>query len=239
MKKIKILAFLSAVITALLLYVFLSSLGQAEVVESAMVVTASVNIPVNTVITEEMVTLTELPVGAILNRSITEKKLVLGKVSKSEIFPGEQILNGKLISPGDSSNGTLAYAIQPGNRAITISVGSTSGLSGMLKPQNKVDIISDFEYELSTGDRIFYTTMIVENVLILAVDSVLSQEGKSLNTNETASPYLTITLQVTPQQAMELSMSEYKGHLRAILRSPLDETKTNLPSITLDNVVVN
>lgn len=238
MKKVKIIAFVSAVIVGLLIYFFFSSLDQYDDSNRLSVVTAAVDISSNIPITEEMVTLTKLPMDAVLSGSFSDKKLVYGKVSRTDLFAGEQILKGKLVSAGDNKSGALAYTIQPGQRAITIAADNTTGLAGMLKPQDKVDIISDFDRETSDGGTVSYTTLIAENVTILSLDSVLSKEGKE-TTGEETFPYSTITLQVTPQQAMELSMSEYKGHLRAILRSPLDEKKTNLPSITLDSVMVN
>jgi pilus assembly protein CpaB len=162
----------------------------------------------------------------------------LGKVSKSEIVAGEQILNGKLVSAGDADSGELAYAIEPGMRAVSIAVDNMTGLSGMLKPEDRVDIISDYDRKDASGNTISYTTLVAENVTILSVDSVLAKEGKEPS-EDGASPYSTITLQVTPKQAMSLSLSEYKGHLRAVLRSPLDDGKTGLPSVTLDSIAAN
>ena len=66
----------------------------------------------------------------------------------------------------------------------------------------------------------------------------MGKAGKALGKDGLATPYATITLQVTPQDAMKLSMTEYRGHIRILLRSPLDNTTTNLPSITLDSIMV-
>ena len=236
MKKVRLAALISALITAVLLYIFLSSLGHSGESNRLAVVTASADIPSDTLITEDMLTMTKLPADAVLGDSATDKKLVSGKVAKTDIFAGEQILKGKLVSAGDTKNGELAYTIEPGMRAISIAVDSTTGLAGMLKPNYKVDIISDFDRENKDGSNISYTTMVAEDITVLSVDSVLSKEGKEQPEDGNAS-YSTITLQVTPQQAMELSLSEYKGHLRAILRSPLDDKKTDLPYVTLDSVM--
>ncbi len=236
MKKVKLAALISALITAALLYIFLSSLGHNGESEHLAVVTASVDIPSDTLITEDMVTMTKLPADAVLGDSVTDIKLVYGKLAKIDIFAGEQIIKNKLVSAGDTKNGELAYTIEPGMRAITIAVDSTTGLAGMLKPNYRVDIISDFDRENKDGGSVSYTTMIAEDITILSVDSVLSEGGKE-QPEDGKAVYSTITLQVTPEQAMKLSLSEYKGHLRAILRSPLDEKKTNLPSVTLDSVM--
>ena len=228
MKKLKLIALLAAVITGLCLYLFLNSLSNSSGVPQAEVLKAAVNIPANTKITAEMVTLTKLPQEAVHPDAIKDPKLAVGKAAKSDILASEQILTAKLVAPGESSNNSLAYAIKPGMRAITVAVNEKTGLSGMLKPQDHVDIISEFDSAAS----ISYTTSMVENVTILAVGSVMGKQ------DGVATPYTTLTLQVTAQEAMNLSMTESKGHLRALLRSPLDTTTTNLPSLTLDKIMV-
>ena len=234
MKKVKIMALLSAVITAVLFFFFLNSLLNRSDGEFRSVITAAQDIPPNTSITSEMILSKDLPLEAVLPGSISNEDALIGMVSKSEILTGEQILNGKLVKAGDSSNGTLAYAIEPGMRAITISVDVNTGLSGMLKPKDHIDLLGEFEYQPSGQEAKAYTSIVAENIKILAVDSVLTEQGKT-----DGSGYASITLEVTPKQAMEISMGVYKGQLRALLRSPLDKDNTNLPNITIDNVLTN
>jgi pilus assembly protein CpaB len=245
MKKIKFLALVVAVIAAVLLYKFLNTLDQkasVEVVKTG-VVMASVNIPPNTPITDDMLDIKQLPVEAAHAEAVVNEAAAIGKFSKYEIMAGEQVLYTKLISPeGGGGDGTLAYEIKPGMRAISIGVGNLSGLVGMIRPHNTVDIIAQFqksEKQTDGGEKIIdYTTMIAENIKVLAVDDVISQEGKTKNP-ETGTAYTSVTLQVTVYQAMELNMSEYKGQLRLILRSPLDEDIVRPPSITFDDIIIN
>ena len=245
MKKIKFLALVVAVIAAVLLYKFLNTLDEkanVEVVKTG-VVMASVNIPPNTPITDDMLDIKQLPVEAAHAEAVVNEAAAIGKFSKYEIMAGEQVLYTKLISPeGGGGDGTLAYEIKPGMRAISIGVGNLSGLVGMIRPHNTVDIIAQFqkiEKQPDGGEKtIDYTTMIAENIKVLAVDDVISQEGKTKNP-ETGSAYTSVTLQVTVYEAMELSMAEYKGQLRLILRSPLDEDIIRPPSITFDDIIIN
>lgn len=245
MKKIKLLALVAAVVAAVLLYKFLNTLDEkasVEVVKTG-VLTAVVNIPPNTPITNDMLAIKQLPVEAVHAEAVVNEVAAIGKFSKYEILAGEQILYTKLISPeGGGGDGTLAYEIKPGMRAISIGVGNLSGLVGMIKPHNTVDIIAQFQKTEKQPDgeekTIDYTTMIAENIKVLAVDDVISQEGKKINP-ETGTAYTSVTLQVTVYQAMELNMSEYKGQLRLILRSPLDEELVRPPSITFDDIIIN
>lgn len=234
MKKVKILAIVSAVITALLLFVYLSSLGKAEEPVKSSVVVAAKEIPADTVITSDMITQAELPAEAVLADAMTDPTLVVGRFSKGTIYPGEQMMKSKLVLAGERDSETLAYSIEPGMRAITIPVDQISGLSYMITPGNHVDILSYFLQNTDTEKK-SYTTMILENVTVLAVDDVLSESGKR---NFENSQYSSLTLEVTPKQAMVLSMAAAEGRLSAILRSPIDENLTNLPSVTLENIMV-
>lgn len=143
MKKVKLLALVSAVVLATLLYVFLSALRSPAETETVTVLTAA-DIPANTSITANMLRQTELPKEAALPNAISASSEVIGTVSRTEIYQGEQILSSKLIAVGKGNNETLAYTIEPGMRAITIVVDATSGLSNMIVPGNRVDIIGEF-----------------------------------------------------------------------------------------------
>ena len=240
MKKIKILALLSAMAAAFLLYNYLNKISEPVIiqVEKTNVVVASTDIFPNTLITEDMLTVKSIPVEAVHSQSISDKAEVLGNVSSSQIITGEQILSSKLITPGESADdGTLAYAIAPGMRAITVAVNYTEGLSNMILPENMVDIISEYsiEIDLENGDTktVDYTVLLLQKVKVLAVDDNMTAAAKAAAEEN----YSSLTLQVTPQQAMEVSMTEYKGQLRAILRSPLDEGTTSLPPITVDKII--
>lgn len=240
MKKVKVLAIVSALGTALLLFLFLNSLSQPGATATTSIIVAASDIPENTPITDSMIKMSEIPVEAVVAGALTDKLEIIGKIANTMIYSGEQLLSAKLISTGESGGETLAYAIEPGMRAISIAVDESSGLAYMLIPGNNVDIIAQFvnttsnAVDGSTTDKKTYTTMILENITVLAVDNVFSKEGK---VNSETQAYTTLTLQVTPEQAMELSAAQFDGQLRAILRSPVDEKITHQPSLTLGDVI--
>jgi len=231
-KKVKILALLSAIVTALLLFVFLSSLINFGGTDTSKIVTAAQDIPANTLITQDMLETKDVPTDAILPGAISKISDVVGKALKSDIFVGEQIISAKIIVPGETSNGALSYAIEPGMRAITIGVDATAGVAGMLRPGDHIDLMGEYDVAGTV-----YTDLVAEYLNILAVDGVLSETGKTADGSSVA--YSTITLEVTPQQAMEISMAAYSGTLRAVLRSPLDEVVNSYKSITLINILNN
>ncbi|WP_304508790.1 Flp pilus assembly protein CpaB [Anaerotignum sp.] len=221
MKKVKIFALFAAVLTSVLMFVFLKSIVHNDEAHKTDVIVATQTIPMETPITQSMFTLTQLPDEAILDGVITDSAAILGKVAKSEIVAGEQIIHSKLLTAGDVNSGTLGYSLEPGMRAVTMAVDGISGIGYMIEPGNRVDIIAQY----SQNDTAF-TKLIVQNVVVLATDSNLSNNENTMSKDES---YSTITLQATPEQVMEIRFYEYTGRLSAILRSPLDDKIINLP----------
>lgn len=227
MKKVKILALVTAVLTAFLLFMFLSSTNNNSDVVKTDVLVATQDISAGTEITDAMIKLSKLPSEAITASAISDSSLVVGKVAASKIYAGEQILGAKLVTAGDATETTLSYAVKPGMRAITIAVDGVSGLAYMLKPGNHVDIIAQYSLKSSNQSK---AELIVQDVTVLAVDATMSEQSGTKDVN---AAYSTITLQTTPAQALKISFYEFAGQLCPVLRSPVDDQTTNLPSITM------
>lgn len=231
MKKVKILALLAAVVTALLIFVFLSTLINVGDGQGVSVVSAAQDISANTIITEEMLVIVEVPEGIVLPGAMTKISDAVGQTTLTDIIVGEQVVSSKLVSPGDTATNTLAYAIEPGNRAITIGVDNISGLAGMIHPGDRIDLLAELDVE-----GVANTELVAENIKILAVDSVLDKSGKVANGDVAA--YTTITLEVTAIQAMEVSFAANSGPMRAIMRSPLDKEIKAYRSVTLASLMI-
>ncbi len=234
MKKIKILALFLALITAGVLFWYLSQ-NDAEAVEipKSNVAVAAYNIPENTVITAEMVILSAIPVDLVMPQTYNSASDIIGMTARSEIVAGEQIVTSRLVEVGSSSSGSLAYTVTPGMRAITIGVNDTSSLKCMIRPGDFVDIIAQYQVEQlvssAQGETEIRTIpearLLLQQTLVLAVDQVMLESG--------AEAYTTLTLEVTPEQAVTLSLTETNGLLRAILRSPLDTETVASEGITI------
>lgn len=238
MKKIKLLALIMAVITGATLFLYLRSLNTkpVETIKTNVIV-AVTDIPENTTITKDMVTAAAISTDAVLSNTYDNASYIIGMTTNADIIAGEQIISNRLVEVGSASSGTLAYTIEPGMRAITIGVNDTSSLKCMINPGDSVDIIAQYEIEVeytnTTGEpdtkTIPVAKLLLQNIKVLAVDQIMAQSG--------AVSYTTLTLEVTPEQALELSFSEYTGLLRAILRSPMDTEEQTVPNINLDGIM--
>ncbi len=227
MKKLKLIALLAAVLVGLGLYRFLEELKTPQEAPHTTVVVAAVNIPENTQITAEMLTLKSISDDSLLADYILDIESVIGMVLTSDVYAGEQITRHRLVRLGeaDSAKKTLAYTLHPGMRAMTIFVDVDSGLVNFLKPGNRVDLLANYSHEevrtsLLEPDvqevvNLPTTQMLAQNIAILAVGSVMDKTGTT--------EYTSVTLEVTPEDAMNINAVTWWGDLRLLLRSPLDE----------------
>lgn len=235
MKKIQLIALLAALIAGLGLYQFLRELGKPQETPRTAVVVAAVDIPENTAITPEMIMLQPIANEALLENHIRSPESVVGMVLSSDVYAGEQIVTNRLVQVGEAGeSSTLAYVVQPGMRAVTIAVNATTGLSGMIRPGNRVDLISNYAYDETipgtTDTRtVLASRTLLQNVEVLAVGSALGRD---------VSPeYATVTLMTTPEDAVKLSFAEFAGAVRVVLRSSVDGDISGDTEFDLDKLL--
>ena len=115
-------------------------------------------------------------------------------------------------------------------RAVTVAVGTTSGLENHIRPGNSVDVIMYYTNEEGEKNE-NVADYLMQNITVLAV-------GNTLNKGSAAPEgYATVTLSVTPEQALDLSFVEHYLALRLILRSSVDEEVVEVGEIVLDSII--
>ena len=118
------------------------------------------------------------------------------------------------------AGGLLSAVLNPGMRAVSISVNSTSGNAGFILPGDYVDLIltREISRNINTGReqevrKIVFSKIFVQDVRILAVDQMLDNpENKALLAK-------TVTVEVTPTQAQEIAVAAELGKISLSLRS--------------------
>lgn len=211
MKKIQIMAIAAAVITIIAAYFFMINIKKANEIPSGPVILSAVDIPANTQITAEMVTVAKQPISAINQSAVTEAGMVIGKISSNDIYKGEQIVSQEIIEPG-AATGELSYAIAQGKRAVTIKVDPVSSVSGLIEPGNMVDVIGA-NIESATSRTV------LENILVLSVGKRMTS-GSSTSAEDV---YETVTLSLSPEQALTLREAQTKLEITLALRSAMDK----------------
>lgn len=189
------------------------------------VAVAKVIIPARQVINDQMVEFTEMPANYASPGVLGKPDEVIGKMTRSDIFPGEQIIKNKITSSSDPGEG-LAMIVEPGRRAVTVPVNDVTGVAGLLKPGDHVDLLGT----LTVNNQVI-TSTIIQNIKILAVN-------KSTNASDGEKQALAglLTLSVDPFEAQHLTLTLEKGSIRVLLRTPADDTMVPIPSTNINHL---
>lgn len=159
-----------------------------------------------------------------------------GMIAKRPIALGEPISLQMVIKQGDSS--VAAANLAPGMRAIALSVSASTGVSGLILPNDRVDVVMSGNLRSVTSlegrtDVIgqFASETIVKDARVVAIDQKMAHDPKE-GVGEEAR---TITLEVTPQEAERLLTASQVGTLTLSLRSLVKDPKyTKDQSFTMD-----
>ncbi len=163
--------------------------------------------------------------GDLKNVTVLQRDLPKGAVYKDKdaldravLFPisaNEPIINTSL-SQLNGADGIPA-TIEPGYRAVAVSITDVSGVAGLVQPGAHVDVL--FTRPGTMAEAI--TSTILQNIRVLAV-------GRSVVVNQAIDPKATkvpvATLVVTPEQAQKLELAKNQGKIGLSLRNPLDQS---------------
>jgi len=220
MKRIYILAAIVSILTGISVFYYASYLENAAKSNFQPVVVASVQIQENTMVTSEMLSVKQLPVEAINSLTVRKISDAIGKVAIQLIETNEQILSTKLNEKGKVKGG-LEYLVPDGKRAITIAVDDKSGVAGYIKKGNHVDVVASLMIDAITEKgktKVPASMFSLQNIEVIATGI----SSASASTDGKPSSYATVTLAVTPEEALRLDYCVSEGKVRLILRPVLD-----------------
>ena len=175
-------------------------------------------------LTKEDVTRVRFPENAIPDGTFTDE---------AQIFPGdgeelrtvlrtmekyEALIQAKVTEPGQDAG--VASRLAKGQRAFTIRVDVTSGVSGFLRPGDRVDV-----YWTGSAQSESVTKLIQAGVDIIAIDQSSNTETSS------ATIARTVTVAVSPRQVAALAQAQSTGRLSLSLVGAEDDSLTDAVEI--------
>lgn len=168
-------------------------------------------IKAGSVVDASMITLEDIPSRYITDGATDNSDSIVGRVALTTIYKNEQVSPSMVFGQGNYSS--LATAIERDGFAVTITVSAETGVAGLLKQGDFIDL-----YCLTgADDGVQGATLVMSNVRIVALDSALSNDGSTA--------YSTITLSV-PTQADVTKILEMKQ--RGTLVCVLHATDVNI-----------
>ncbi|QPH55299.1 Flp pilus assembly protein CpaB [Pontivivens ytuae] len=180
-------------------------------------------------LTPDMVGILNFPQQAVNEDWFSSREEIFGESSEPRqvlrvIERGEPIMSMKITGFGQQAG--MAARLGEGFRAFTIRVDVASGVSGFLKPSDRVDVFWSGRFR---GEAV--TRLIIENLELIAIDQISDSDRNRPMVART------ITVKVTPEQAATLAQAQSSGALSLSLRGLGDETVTGDLEINLDDVV--
>ncbi|MEX0697526.1 MAG: Flp pilus assembly protein CpaB [Dongiaceae bacterium] len=139
---------------------------------------------------------------------------LVGAVVRSSIAAGQPITEGRVVRPGD--RGFLAAVLKPGMRAVSVALTPTTGISGLVFPGDRVDMVLTQSLPIDENESSYAhrsSETVLENVRILAIDQSMQDQA------EDAAPAQTATIEVTPKQVEAVAVAAELGRLSLSLRS--------------------
>jgi len=212
-KSLLAIAFVFSLVVAVLVYNFLNSVQMGNTNESYTVVVARQEILANTLIDSNMVEQIVVSGKNLQPGAISELNRVVGVYAKETIQVNEQITERRVID--DRATG-LSSLIPRDKRALSVAITDVTGVAFLIKPGDYVDVIAviDAEGKASAGGPV--ANMIIQNVLVLATDKTIGREDKGALAKD--SKMTTVTIAVTPDDAITVGLAASKGTVTLVLR---------------------
>jgi pilus assembly protein CpaB len=147
------------------------------------------------------------------------KSEYFGSVVRESILAGEPIVGRKIVRAGDS--GYMAAYLEPGMRAMAISVSTDTAAGGFILPGDRVDVILTVELAGGSADEPnrakFASRLVMQNVKVLAID-----QSTRADDDQQAVVGATATLEIAPSDTETLALAKAAGVLSLTLRSYAD-----------------
>jgi pilus assembly protein CpaB len=159
------------------------------------------------VLTPDLVRVQQVPESNLPPDTFGSYKDVEDRWVQVKMFAGDPI-DGRKLAPKGSPVGLVAR-IPKGMRAFALEVNETTGVSGFVLPDHRVDVI---QVETKGNNAPPVAETILQDVLVLASGQVFTRpEDRSILSRS-------VTLAVTPDQADLLVAARTKGPLSLALR---------------------
>jgi len=218
--------------------------GPTKVIEEAkeQILVAKLPIGVGQRLTEGTVEWQDWPQLAVRPEYLTKTALpdalteMSGAVARFEFFPGEPIMQQKLVR---SDQGYLSAVLAKGMRGVSVQVAAASASGGYIMPNDRVDIVLSH-----SGTNSTISETILSNIKVLAIGLRLGEAGTTGESVDPEDPKSNVfqdtaiaTLELDPAQGELVINSSRIGTLSLVLRSIADYAQAPGETIAQGNSV--
>lgn len=202
------------------------------------VIAAKRDLPAMTVLTMDDLILNDVFRSAVGQNVFYYEDLdsLVGKKLLYPVRKYDPILWTQVDMPRRRGTG-LSAVIEKGKRAISLAISGAPGVSGLVQPNDHVDILGTFTFPSPTNPTQVesVTLTLMQNVTVIAAGMQIAGQNES---DRSGGGYSTITFSVMPREAEILVFAQQtRGQLYLSLRNPNDRNAENeLPSVNFDYI---
>ena len=218
------IAIVLGLIAVVLSNVYMGSSRKAQVAQvqagvGTPVVVAQAPISRGGVIQPAQLKVVNYPAGSVPAGAFTAIAQLTGakdqqRVALRDLAPDEPVLANRVTLPGGKLN--LATELSPGMQAVTFHSSDVTGVGGFVLPNDRVDVM--LSRSVGGGEHAMpLTQVIAENIRVLGVDQSDDQEQNKPQVVKA------ITVEVTPEQAQQITLAQTMGTVSLALRH-VDDT---------------
>lgn len=194
---------------------------------------------------ESMMEIVERPDSFREPTAISDPESAVGLVALAPLKKGEQILESKIMRPGPVTG--LALQVAPSKRAITIPIDEMRGVSKLINPGDRIDLVAALDVGKGPNLRREVKTL-MQDVTVLSTGLRITNELPRLYERMGKDDYIKnlrgdtsfshITIEATPEDAQKLILilSTSPTSLFVTLRHPSDHFRKRYPSVTMDSL---
>jgi len=190
------------------------------------VLAASADLPAGTRIQKVHLKKIAIPQATAPRATVAEEALALDRALLFPVTQNEPILSTRLSSVAGADG--VAAMIEPGKRAVSVSVADASSAGGLIQPRAHVDVL--FTKTGSMAEAV--TTTVLEDVVVLSIGRNVEapgavSAGTQAQPQQNTSGNRSVTLLVTPDQARIVELARNQGRISLALRNPKDTAKSD------------
>ena len=159
---------------------------------------------------------------------------LVGSIARAPFMAGEPIREAKLVKADGS--GFMAAILSSGYRAVATEISAETAAGGFILPNDRVDVILTRRLKNpNPGQPDIVTSQIaLANIRVLAVDQAPKEKD---GTNNVIGR--TVTLELKPEQTIDLASARQAGTLSLALRSIADANQVTLTASEQAHPAIN
>lgn len=161
-----------------------------------------------------------VPAAAILETPDAKAGLP-GSLVRKFVEAGSAITLQDILRPRD--RGFLASVLAPDSRAISIKVDEETGVSGLIRPGDNVDVVLTQVFEKADPVRRAVSETVLSNVRVIAIDQEIAQGGRPISNTVAGKTAQTVSLELKPEQVKKVAVAKQLGTLSLVVRAAAEQ----------------